>query len=135
MEKYFSYVKLKVEYHLFWGKEHFSESVLVEMKHIGEVSGSGENPRRSKKYSHFIYYTRPCEHVYLSFHAALSWLQWLSLTKLLPLRRHGYCHLSRDIHYYFISFKKNQYYISGLQYYIIRPCLPLKEIAMLVHLF
>lgn len=74
-----------------------------EMKHIGEVSGNGENPRRSKKYSHFIYYILSCEHVYLSFHAALSWLQWLSLTKLLPLGRHRYRHLSRTVTEMFIN--------------------------------
>lgn len=76
------------------GEGHiFLSQCWWEMKYIGEVSGSRENPRRSKTYSHFTYYTLSCDHVYLSFHTAVSWLQWLSLAKLLQLGKHRCRHL------------------------------------------
>lgn len=104
------------------------------MKYIGEVSGSGGNPRHSEKYSDLIYYIFLCKHVYLYFYTAVRWLQWLSLSKLMQLWQHMCRYLSRHINSCFISCRKTQYCISSLQCYSVQPFLSLKAIPMPVHL-
>lgn len=75
---------------------------------VCEVSGGGENPTHSEKYLCFVYFIFSCEHVYLYFHTAVRWLQWLFLTKLVEFGQHLCRCLSRDINSCFIFRKKKK---------------------------
>lgn len=122
---------------------------------VCEVSGGGENPTHSEKYLCFVYFIFSCEHVYLYFHTAVRWLQWLFLTKLVEFGQHLCRCLSRDINSCFIFRKKKKkkptkiethkktkpkqlqkkfICIFSLKYYIVKPFLSLKEIPMPVNL-
>lgn len=65
---------------------------------------------------HTSYNIFSCEHVYLYFHTAVRWLQWLYIAKWRQLEQHMCRYLSREVCSCFSSCQ-NQHFISSLQYY------------------